>query len=667
MLKKYNCAMKEGNIPMQSTNSVVLGVAGSGKTHSLAMALEEAIPEERHSTPLLNAPVRSVAEIKIGVKDRKLIRMKGKKYFDLLMKTVKRIAQSTPGHLPMAPSSLELEDNKHNRPKYIQELKDEMIRHVVHETQYEDQLHDLAKLKDLWLPDLLWNKLTDCGGQPQFLEILPIFMHNISLGIITIKLNERLDHFPMIEYYKDGKPVGQPYRSCYSHEQILRYCMRSLISQGRRTKTKFLFVGTHRDLKEDSIGESIADKNVKLLKIVRSFKMEENVFYCNQKFDLIYAINAKSPKAEDWEVMRLVREVMVDSSDVPCINIPIKWFAMELALLRFVEDKKQAVLLESTCFELVEEFHFDQTSFKAALQYLHQIKLIFYSEVTHLIVVKIQVFLDILSELVRFNIELHTNPKHLSALEFKWKKFRQYGILHISCLQKFPEHYTEGVFSPNKLLQMFTDLCIVSKLGSDEYLMPCTLLSANENSCCCADPKTYPVPAIAVEFSDGGPMLGTFCGLVCYLITTSEWVLLKDGNGDPFCLTRNSIHFKAPMGFPGKVIINDPLSTFFLVTYDGPLEVASCVCPLIHQTIVLGVEHVSKSLNYFPLDENLSSCPQKLRVTFLCPCMKTPLHAATISNDGKFLTCPEDFPGFEAVEDKHKTWFGGMYMCYIYI
>ena len=46
----YDRAMTEGAVNIQTTDSVLVGVAGSGKTHSVAMALNEPLPEKREST-----------------------------------------------------------------------------------------------------------------------------------------------------------------------------------------------------------------------------------------------------------------------------------------------------------------------------------------------------------------------------------------------------------------------------------------------------------------------------------------------------------------------------------------------------------------------------------------------------------------------------------------
>ena len=665
-VRQYEEAMKDGSIPLRRVNSVVMGVAGSGKTRSLKMALGEELPKKRVSTACAKAPVRTVirnishsrfsvsGEAEVGG-EIKITRTQGSEYFEMLMRTIKDIITHRRGnHRTLLPSS-SAKAGDTIVPEFVQDIQQEMIQLASQE--------DPSTSKAL-LHDLTWNKISDSGGQPQFLQIISTFIHNISLGIFPIKLNERLDHFPMIEYYnEEGLPVGKPYRSLYSHEQILRYCMRALVSQGREgTTTKLLFLGTYADLEDQSIGESIVDKNVKIREILKSFRMDANVIYSDSSFNLIFAINAMTPGKKDWEVMERVRVAISRCSNVPPVKIPIKWFALELVLLRFVEEKKQAVLLESTCLEMVSSFHFDQDSLKAALHYLHQGKIIFYYQKKKLIVANIQVFLDILSQVVRYNIELRTNPDQPAALDYKWKKFARHGILHASCLDKFPENFVESVFTREEVLLMFIDLCIVSKLGKDEYLMPCILpdpKSAFHNP----EPDTQTVPAMAIDFPDGGPMLGLYCGLLCYLMNSKEWAPLMDRKRDPLHLTRSSIYFKAPYGLPGMVTISDSLSTFFLVTFhDSPVEVAEEVCPFILESILAGIHQVSRTLNY---TSNTDS--QKLTepvVTFLCHCNATPLHTATMSTFKKFserfLTCPLEPRPYIRMTKEHQMWFGGM-------
>ena len=346
------------------------------------------------------------------------------------------------------------------------------------------------------------------------------------------------------------------------------------------------------------------------------------------------------------------------SDELLCL--PIRWFAMELALQRFVQETKQAVLLESKCLELVANFHFNEANFKAALNYLHQIKHIFYYEsgLKGLVVADIAVIQNKLSEVVSFSIELCTNASGCIAVGYEWIRFSKCGILHISCLDRFPSHYIEGVFTPKDLLQLFTSLCIVSKLSCDEYLMPC-VLPVEEKAFYNPEPETQPVPGMVVEFPDGGPMLGSYCGLVCYLINTGKWQLAKKRNGAPLHITRSSVHFLVPK-FPGKVTISDPLSTFFLVTFHGPFKVASQVCPLIRETILTGIREVSKNLNYLS-KEDTETHPNESVIAFLCSCETTPLHPATLFSDMECLTCPLDGLHTQTLSAGHQTWLEGEY------
>ena len=214
--------------------------------------------------------------------------------------------------------------------------------------------------------------------------------------------------------------------------------------------------------------------------------MEDHVVFSNQGcIDVIFAINAKTPRTDDWEIMKLVINVIVESSNISPIRIPLRWFALELALLAFVRETKQAVLMVTNCLEHVAHLHFTDDNFKAALKYLHQAKLIFYFEKRGLIVADMQMIPNKLSEIVCYHIELVTRPSLPAAQDSMWMKFCRLGILNVKGLDRFPSHFKKGLFSPEDLLELFADLHIVSHLSSEEFLMPCLLPAEAEKACCC--------------------------------------------------------------------------------------------------------------------------------------------------------------------------------------
>ena len=72
--------------------------------------------------------------------------------------------------------------------------------------------------------------VSDCGGQPQFHEVLPIFLRRMSLIVFVFKLSENLSSRPMIEYYEEGKALGTPYESDHTTEQLIKQGLQSLYS-----------------------------------------------------------------------------------------------------------------------------------------------------------------------------------------------------------------------------------------------------------------------------------------------------------------------------------------------------------------------------------------------------------------------------------------------------
>ena len=54
-------AMKRGHVMCRTLNYAVTGAAGTGKSHTVSLILNEDPPEERHSTGLLNSPIRAIS------------------------------------------------------------------------------------------------------------------------------------------------------------------------------------------------------------------------------------------------------------------------------------------------------------------------------------------------------------------------------------------------------------------------------------------------------------------------------------------------------------------------------------------------------------------------------------------------------------------------------
>ena len=214
-------------------------------------------------------------------------------------------------------------------------------------------------------------EMSDCGGQPQFLEILPRFIETISLGILVSDLSQSLDDYPLTYYYNDdGESVGEAVRSPLTNEQVLRLCLRMIASQcqgGRRVR--FVFVGTHRDL-EDKCTQSREEKNRRLKEMVELFGLEDCVIYRNRQFDeLIFAVNAKHPEEVDYQTMGDLRELMMDESAARVVSIPVSYHGLELTLKKKVKECSQIAFQEAEILKDVSTYYFTEESLKDGLRY----------------------------------------------------------------------------------------------------------------------------------------------------------------------------------------------------------------------------------------------------------------------------------------------------------
>ena len=128
--------------------------------------------------------------------------------------------------------------------------------------------------------------------------------------------------------------------------------------------------------------------------------------------------------------------------------------------------------------------------------------------------------------------------------------------------------HVAGLFTLVELVKLFRRLLIVADFTATKYFMP-ALLEIMEDDRVCEHrvPDDSPAAALALDFPLGGPCLGTFCTLICFLISPNNQFLgpwkieLLPNSNTPACLYRNCIQFSL-YGFPGIVTLIDTFTHF---------------------------------------------------------------------------------------------------------
>ena len=496
--------------------------------------------------------------------------------------------------------------------------------------------------------ELQWIHFIDSGGQPQFHEVLPAFIRNTTATIFVMKLSERLDEHPMIEYYDpNGELCGKSYSHALSNEQMLQCCVQTIhsrpsTSEGKHSKT--LVVGTHRDL-ESTCSETRVEKNRKLVDMLLAILQDELVLYSPYLKDpeVIFPINAQTPAEEDHEVCALIRKQVEDKKCAPPpYKIPIGWFLLEQDIIKA---SNGAVISKKQCISIASLLNIDAEALTAALKYFDDLNIFLYypSVLSDVVFSDPQILLNKVTELVHFSYSLRSDRPPL-AVEGKWLQFRDKGIVKLEMFrdERFSAHYIPDLFTPADLIKLFEHLLIIARLSSTEYFMPSLLqtITPEEVNKQLLPPSSSAAPLL-VHFPAGCAQNGVFCALVVYLISVSGWKFAK---GTPNCISRNCVCFQLP-GKPVCITLIDSF-TFFELHVKAPNTMYPELCPMIRVAIFSGLKAAAESLKY----NNSTPVP-----AFVCTeCSSSP-HAATIDDQGCYLTCTIS-TNFMPLTKKHRVW-----------
>ena len=665
--------MTHGYVEARDIKALIFGAAGTGKTHTIALLMDEEPPVKHCSTPCVARPIRVD---KIEEEGGKWVRVTRDQFSQTVAdtstmltqkpSTTKKAMSSEPAHTPAetfepktaskpksaSTSSATTATSTHHKKVSTSSAEDELLRRI--EMSPYGQCAKKAFKRDRIT-------LIDTGGQPQFHEVFPMFMRDTSASMFTMKLNESLDDHPLIEFYDDKGHLVGSCRSTFTNQQILMRCMRVIQSQASQSPESLcptpIFVGTHMDL-EHQCPEPREEKDQKIFEMLPP-AVQDNAIYCGEGLKkLIFAVNAKTPGHQEKKIAAELRRVIVERSHVKPKQIPLRWHALELALQKLMLELGQGVLSKAECLAVARRFHFTDESFEEALKYLDSLNILFYYKdvLPGIIFCDPQVLLDKVTELVECSYRLQTAACQHKATEGKLRKFRDQGIVTLEFLSKkeFGRHYIQGLFSPVELLKLFKKLLIVSPITEEEYLMPCLLRVTDEPTVLASSSS---VPSLLFYFPHS-PLLGVFCALVAYLLSQAKWKLLFDASSrSPVKVDRNTVQFEVPGDLPGEVTLSDSFSTYFQVSIQlpekAPRALYSEVFPHIRETIVAGLRKASSALHYN------NSVPKD---AFLCLEHGTSLsaspHASVVDSTRTLMTCTLN-PGkvCSTLTEEHLVWF----------
>ena len=445
--------------------------------------------------------------------------------------------------------------------------------------------------------------MLDSGGQPELLEMMPVFLRGASKFVYVMKLHDSLDERAMIRYFKDGKLVWE-YPAYLTNEGTLRLCVRTMRSLNNKNPdippAKMMFLATHRDKVAEEQLPGVLDTLHKRLREILLPQFREQLIYCDtEKDDFIFTLNAEKPEKEDRECAERIRKCLSEvGGGEREVKVPLRWYALYHKLLEVANGLGKKVLPRELCQRVAESMEIDDESCGEALNFFDRLNTLFYfpNILPQLVFVEPQMLVDKVSELVEETYSMRQGKKGVSGEKLR---FRDYGEVTEKFLGEFESHYEPPLFTPKELVTLLKGLLVFAEMSEDVYFMPCLLQVVAWEVV--EKHRVSREKALALHFPDSGPLMGMFCSTVAYLLSPGNshpypWRVVQKETGAPECLHRNVIKFTIPK-YTGTISLIDHFTHFELHLHTLPKK-APELWKLAHDAVFAGLKKAGKTIGY---------------------------------------------------------------------
>ena len=252
--------------------------------------------------------------------------------------------------------------------------------------------------------------ITDTGGQPEFLRLLPVILSKPAFYFVFFSLAQQLDLKHPVNFTKDGETQNL-YDSTQTVKDILSQLLSSLhipISRDdehSKVKSRALLFGTNDDRPYKDKDE-INDELKEILPSDSTY-----VTSVESKFKTVFIpVNNMSGTEDEIISIRQYLEELVN--DIEPVNIPVRWLIFHLLLRKRFKEAKVCSLED--CERLANKCSIAKNDVQDILIYIHENlgTILYYKDIDKNVIVCVpDVLLKIISELVVVSVTQSAKDK----------------------------------------------------------------------------------------------------------------------------------------------------------------------------------------------------------------------------------------------------------------
>ena len=309
--------------------------------------------------------------------------------------------------------------------------------------------------------------ITDTGGQPEFLRLLPVILSKPAFYFVFFSLAQHLDQAYAVQFTKGGE-TQTLYQSTQTVKEVLVQLLSSLHihtddDKYSKVKSRALLFGTNADHPYKDVNE-ISDE------LKEIFLSDSNyVTSVESKFETVFIpVNNMSGTEDEIISVRQYLEELI--KDIESVDIPVRWLIFHLLLRKRFKDAKVCSLED--CERLASKCSIAKHHVKGIITYIHQHlgTILYYNKVDENVIICVpDVLLKIISELIVVCVTESAEDKSLEAsthgeihedfLNFLMKDKEKYGMLDSQYVIKVMKHF-----------QLMTKLTDKDEISSDSNI-----------------------------------------------------------------------------------------------------------------------------------------------------------------------------------------------------
>ena len=525
--------------------------------------------------------------------------------------------------------------------------------------------------------------MIDTGGQPEFMENMPSYVHNCHLAVLVLNLMFGLDEYPPIHYHDDkGKAFKRALPSQHTNRQIIQKVASTL--QAKRFSRKagqcfrLLAIATHRDCVAESELPARVKAFHKALKAILLPACKEELVCCFSD-KIPFVLNLKNPDSDDKKMLALIREKISESGVGEEVEMPGSFLIFEQELVEFAKQQvKRDILNLAECFQVGVKLKMKPEVVEAALIFFHrQITFLYFRHVLpNVVFLKPQLPLDVIKSIVDFSYKVSSGE--VMGIKPELSESLRDGIITEEILShNLSLNFIPNLYEPRHAIDLMCHNFTLaplshepqSKTGSGpavqpnpstpikrekrEYLMMSLRPAIPDKDI----PQYIPAPSeiapLVVKFSKDCVPLSCFSSTISCLLSMYDWGLNRADNGSPECLAHNLVSLYDPK-LPVQIVVMDAtnhLQIHIRLEEDSDSNIFPKVCFHIRETVFSAIPKVFDTLQLTGIE---------IFPAFLCSCSQSSEpHSASPykSLDSKWhLRCSKTKKSVGAALEQHTMW-----------